>query len=202
MGKGTRTGRGKKGGEGMEQPTPEQMSAFSVENIVDKLPGGKQIVIGTAYRRKAMIDTLHDQGLFTTAEHKALRHYRHHADLADRSILPDSLGKRQGGGAGSGDGPTRTLLNAIRVRDGCERAAGTLADILRAVVVYDMSLSQWAMVRDGATEKCRDRKGVRVCAMEPRAKAVEIARMEIRMAAQRVQAELDADRPEFARKRA
>jgi len=41
-------------------------------------------------------------------------------------------------------------------------------------------------------EKCRDRRGKRICQLEPRKKALDTARVEIRFVARRVQAELDA----------
>lgn len=172
-------------------PTPEQSGhgMFVLEDVTDKRNGGGSITIGKAYRRRPMIDVLADQGLFGTAEVKALRHYRHHADIADRSPVRDSLNKQLGG---TGTGPTVEMLNAIRVRDDCERAAGSLRDILRAVVVYDLSLSQWAITRNGATERCKDKRGKRVCWMEPAKKALEIAQLEIKLVARRVQAELDA----------
>lgn len=175
-------------------PTAEQMGSgqFEVSDIVDKQANGRTLLLGKAYRRKPMIDTLTEQGLFTNAEYKALKHYRHHADMADRSILMDSLGKRVGGSGGSGCGPTVAMLNAMRVKDDCERAAGSLVDILRAVVVYDMSLSQWAMSRNGAIEDCEIKKGQRVCRLKPRQKALAIAKLEIQMAAKRVESELSS----------
>jgi hypothetical protein len=159
-------------------PTPEQMSSFKIEDIHDKASNGATIKLGKAYRRRPMIDTLQD--LFSDAEYKALKHYRHHADVADRSPLKDSLNKAPGGGTGC---PSVEILNACRVRDDCERAAGSLRDILRAVVVYDLSLSQWAMQRSGARQE-----GNR---MKPHKKALAIAQLDISMVAQRVKNELD-----------
>ena len=174
------------------EPTNEQRAdgSFDLLDVVDKLPGGTSVSIGKAYRRRPMIDTLAEQGVFTAAEHKALKHYRHHADIADRSPTRDSLNMQRTGG--SGTGPTVEMLNAVRVRGDCERAAGSLADILRAVVVDDMSLSQWAMRRGGSVETHRVRKGKSETTVEPKSGAVKIARLEIKAAAQRVQAELDA----------
>jgi hypothetical protein len=172
----------------IEGPTREQESAnpFVIEEV-RHVGDGAAVTIGKVYRRKPMIVVL--QSLFSDAEFKALKHYRHHADIADRSPLRDSLDKQV---RGSGTGPTVELLNAIRVRDDCERAAGSLRGILRAVVVYDLSLSQWAMTQSGAIEKCRERDGRRICRMEARDKALRIAHLDIKMAAKRVQAELDA----------
>lgn len=178
----------------MATPTPEQLAGarFDIDDVTDKRRGGGTISIGKAYRRRPMIDILFGQGVFNEPEFKALRHYRHHADMADRSPLRDSL-RNLLRIAGAGMPPSHATLNAIRVRDDCERAAGSLRDILRAVVVDDVSLSQWAMSRFGSREKCREANGKRHCWLEPtRSDAVSMARVEIRIAAQRVQAELDA----------
>lgn len=175
-------------------PTPEQSrhSAFQISDIVDKAKGNVTVTIGKAYRRVPMIDTLHAQGLFTNDEYKALRHYRHHADIADRSPLKDSLANLMRISSGSGNGPTVTMLNAVRVRDDIERAAGSLLDILRAVVVDDVSLSQWCISRGHSAEKCRERKKGRVCAIEATETSLRVAQLEIKMAARRVEAEIAA----------
>lgn len=172
-------------------PTDEQNrgGAFRLEDVTDKRNGGGSITIGKAFRRTPMIDTLAKQGLISEAEHKALRHYRHHADVADRSLIKDSLNKQVGG---SGDGPTHSQAHAAQVASACESAAGSLRDILRSVVVDDLSLSQWAINKSGGIDDCQVKGGARVCRLKPRQKALAIAKLEIQMAAKRVQAELDA----------
>lgn len=175
--------------EAIMGPTPEQANAFVLSEILDR-DGATARKLGKAYRRRPMIDMLLDQDIFTIAEHRALQHYRHHADIADRSPIRDSLAR--GLPSGGGDGPTVAMMNAVRVRDDCERAVGSLREILRAVVVYDQSLSQWAMAQFGSFEDCYQRKGKRVCQLKPRQKALAIAQLDIQIAAQRVQAELDA----------
>lgn len=177
--------------EAILPPPPEQMSAgaFVLTDIIDKRQGGGAIAIGKAYRRRPMIDILMAQGLFTAEEHKALRHYRHHADLVDRSPVRDSLCLQRGG---SGAGPTLTMLSACRLVGGVEAAAGSLKDILRAIVVDDWSLSQWAIQRHGGVEIKRERNGKAATAMEPRHRALVIAKQEMKIAAQRVEAELSA----------
>lgn len=179
--------------EKLEAPPIEQtrFGAFVVEDVTDKRNGGGTITIGKAYRRRPMIDVLADQGLFSQAEHKALRHYRHHADIADRSLVRDSLARAMPH-CGTGDGPTVNTLNAIRLVADVEAAAGSLAGILRAVAVYDVSLSQVAIDRAGGIEECYTRNGSTICQIKPRRRALEIARLEMQVAAQRVQAELDA----------
>jgi hypothetical protein len=166
-------------------PTDEQMAGgvFRLEDIVDRQGTGSRI--GKAYRRQPMILSLRVQGLIDAEQFRALSHYRHHADLANRSPLRDSLCLQRGG---AGPGPSVSILNASRVRDDCERAAGSLADILRAVVIEDMSLSQWAMNRYGVIE---ERDG-NVSRPKPQKRGLQRAQLEIKVAAQRVQAELDA----------
>lgn len=173
-------------------PPHEQAGAFELSAIMDKGPNGVAIVLGKAFRRKPMIDVLYGQGLFSSDEYKALKHYRHHADLADRSPLKDSLANLMRISSGSGNGPTVNTLNAIRVRDDIERAVGSLVDILRAVVVDDLSLSQWCIARGHSAEKCRERKRGRVCAIEASEGALRIAQLEMKIAAGRVEAELSA----------
>jgi len=185
--------KGKSRGKPVEVTAPpaEQMRdvPFVVEPVHDRTATGQLDLKGTAYRRRPMIEVLFDAGTLTVNQLKALRHYRHHADIADRSPVRDSLCLQRGG---SGSGPAVTTLNAVRIVADIEAAAGSLLDILRAVVVYDRSLSQVAIDRAGATEQWRDRKGKRVCSMEPPRKALEIVKLEIRMAAERVEAEIAA----------
>jgi len=172
-------------------PPVEQMrgAAFAVETVHDRKPNGALCLKGVAYRRRPMIDILHEQGLFSQDELKALRHYRHHADLIDGSPTKDSLCIEYGGG---GDGRTITMLNASYLVRSVESAVGTLVDILRAVVVDDTSLSQWAINRYGGIEKRRQRKGRVQVTIEPRDRGLAIARLEMKFAAQRVASELAA----------
>jgi hypothetical protein len=174
------------------RPNEHQADSFTMEPILEKNRNGRNVEIGKHYRRKRMVEVLCAQGLFSSEEAKALKHYRHHADIADKSPLKDSLANLMRISGGTGSGPTVNTLNAIRVRDDVERAAGSLVDILRAVVVDDISLTQWCVSRGKSVEKCRARRAGRVCTIEAPESALRIARMEIQMAAKRVQAELDA----------
>ncbi len=170
-------------------PAAEQLAAFELAEIVDKRRGGVTVTLGKAYRRRRMIDVLRETGLLSADEHKALSHYRHHADIADRSPLRDSIATLLMV-RGSGDEPSLLILNAMRVRDDCEKAAGSLRGILRAVVVDDVSLSQWAIADGGGVEVQRaDRKGTTIRPLHSKLKR---AKLDIQMAAKRVMAELDA----------
>lgn len=172
----------------IQEPTPEQIGAFALEDVMERLRGGRTVAIGRAYRRRRMIDILHDAKVLSGDEHKALHTYRHNADLADRSPLRDSIASLMMI-RGSGEEPSIVLLNAVRVRDDCERAAGSLAPMLRAVVVDDLSLSRWVISQGGGGEVARrNGRGTVVQALK---RPLAIAQMEIQIAAQRVQAELD-----------
>lgn len=150
-------------------PTPEQAarSCFVIGDVLDRDGAGARR-IGKAYRRVRMVEMLHKRGSITDEQARALLHYRHHADMIDRSPVRDSLNQQRGG---SGVGPTVAMLNAARIVGDCERAAGTLRHMLRAVIVDDVTLSEWAMSRGGGRD---------------------MATLEMRMLAGRVMAELTA----------
>lgn len=175
------------------EPTLEQArdGAFALIDIVDKRRGGKSITIGTAYRRTPMIDRLYGDGLFTREEHKALAQYRHYASIAERSPQRDSLARDMPSGGG-GEEPMHHYLNAVAMVGWIEAAAGTLRGILRAVAVDDRSLSQWAIDVAGSQEKRKRYGDGWRTTIEPKPRAFAIAKMEMKMAAQRVHAELEA----------
>ena len=177
-------------------PTPEQAARreYELTDVVDKQADGRSIAIGKANTLVREIARLLNKGVISHAEYKALKHYQHHAEMVDRSLVRDSMANALCSirGTSGGDGPGVAMLNASRVTADCERAAGSLVDILRAVVVNDYTLSQWAMERGGAIEDCTIRKGQRVCRLKPRQKALAIAKLEIQMVAKRVEAELSA----------
>jgi hypothetical protein len=171
-------------------PTPEQQARgeYDLGDVIDR-DGAKALRVGKAYRRVRMVELLQKRGAFSAEDAAALKHYRHHADMIDRSPVRDSLNQHRGG---NGAGPAFSLLVAEQVVRDVERAAGSLRDVLRAVVVDDVSLAQWAIRQAGAIDDCRTIKGVRVCRIRPRKYALESAELEIRMAACRVRGELDA----------
>lgn len=175
------------------EPTPEQMDrgGFYLTEITDKRRGGTNVTIGKAWRRHRMLEHLELSGLLTDGEAKALRHYRHYADRADRSPLRDSIRTllRIGGG---GDEPSVGLLNAIFIRDDLERAAGSLADLLHAVFVDDASIEEIAMARLGSVEHVERKGGRSYSRIRPKRRHVQIVRLEVKIAAQRVEAELEA----------
>lgn len=175
----------------IQEPTPEQIGAFALEEVVERLRSGRTVTIGKAFRRRRMIDILHDAKVLSGDEHKALHTYRHNADLADRSPLRDSIASLMMI-RGSGEEPSIVLLNAASIAAACEQAAGSLCGILRAVVVDDVSLPQWVASQGFARQRTRTRGNRTDTWLEAHPRKVEMARLEIQIAAQRVQAELDA----------
>lgn len=173
------------------EPTPEQRarSVFVEDVVVDRKPG-RNMVIGRAHQRVPIIDILASQSVFTQAEYHALSVYRHYASIADRSPLRDSLNRDPG--KGYREGMTLAVITAHVIASNCERAAGNLADILRAIVVDDLSLSEWVIQKGGGIEVTRQRGGKPKSVIEARERPLHIARIEIRIAAQRVDAELAA----------
>ena len=175
----------------IQEPTPQQIAAFELGEIVEQRRGGGTVAIGKAYRRRRMIDILFDSRVISSDEFKALHTYRHNADLADRSPLRDSIAALMMV-RGSGEEPSIALLNAAYITAACEHAAGSLCGILRAVAVDDFSLAQWVASQGGARERTRHRGGRVDTWLEAHPRKVQVAKLEFQIAAQRVQAELDA----------
>ena len=154
----------------------------------EQLAKGEYRRQGIAYRRVPVIEVLYTDSQITTRQFSGLARYRDVAVAADRSEIEDSVGKLLrncvGGGEGGGDFALRTAIELGRL----ERALGSLRDVARAIAVDDMTISQWAMQQHGSLEK--DRKGV--ISFEPTKKAFKIAWMDIRMAGERLAAEIGA----------
>jgi hypothetical protein len=119
-------------------PTPAQMKRDTY--ALETMPGLRGKV--ARYRKIRQLEALQASGFITLHQYAALKHYRHHADIADKSLTKDSLASFGQTGT-SGNGIPFEVMNAIQVTTSIERAAGRLVDILRAVVVDDKSLSQW-----------------------------------------------------------
>lgn len=175
----------------IEAPTREQLrdGEFELMEINEKRKGG-MIRLGKAYRRTPMIEVLYRQEVISDAELKALRTYRADADLVDRSPVRDSLDRSQGGDGG--DGPLIEWLNASSIVRSCERAAGSLAPLLRAIVVDDWTLQRWVCSLGHGRDRRRERDGRVDTWVEADARQLKLARLDFQMAAKRVQAELDA----------
>lgn len=169
-------------------PTEAQMArdVFKLERQTERGQVG-----GEVYRKVRQLEHLLSADIITPDESKALSVYRMYADIAERSLTKDSLDKALPRGSGDGTIPP-SILNARRMAGIYEAAAGSLCDIMRAVIWEDRSLSQWAIDQAGGIEDCKIKDGVRVCRIKPHQKAFAIAKLEIRMAARRVLAEINA----------
>ncbi len=159
------------------EPTPEQMAtgAFHRELVT--------------YRRTPVIKTLHATGKLSARQYAALHRYADIANLADRSELRSCIDfSVKGNGDGANPFGIRTNIELGRL----ERALGALQPIAHAVAVRDVTLAQWAMQRAGSV--MRDKTlGERIITwFEPRRKAAKVTLIEIRMAGERLAAEIGA----------
>ena len=170
------------------EPTPEQLTrdtyTFERETRAGQVARGH-------YRKVRQLETLTDAGLFTDEQAKALSQYRAWADLCDRSLSRNSLDRHMPG-TPAGDGPSNALIDAKAKVALCEEAAGTLKDVLRAVIVDDASPAAWAMAVFGARDHCRTVAGMRVCYPAAKGWAVKRAKDELRMAARWILSEIGA----------
>lgn len=138
---------------------------------------------GMAYKRVPVIDTMLTRGQITDREHAALRHYRDQACLAERTGVKSCL---DNGPRGSDRGPSAAIISAMLETSRIERELGSLLGITRAVAVNDTSLSEWCVGRFGGRERY-DGKGNFVAVVPINEKKhMEMARMELRMAARRI----------------
>lgn len=172
-----------------EGPTPEQL-AGGVFTETWQIADGKR---ARAYRRVPVIVTLAETGKLSHRQYAALHFYREVASAADRSPLPDSVGRMgevRGGSSGYGMPPA--LLRSLEQLGSLERALGALQGIARAIAVDDMTLSQWAMDRSGSLMRTREIGAKVITWFEPRRKALKLALVDIRMAGERLAAEIGA----------
>lgn len=171
-----------------EGPTPEQL-AGGVFAETWQIADGKR---ARAYRRVPVIDTLWANGKLSARQYYALVRYRDVASAVDRSPLPDSVG-RMGEVRGTGGfGMPPALLRSAQELGSLERALGSLYAIARAIAVDDVTLSQWAMDRSGSTMRTREIGAKVITWFEPRRKALKLALVDIRMAGERLAAEIGA----------
>lgn len=158
------------------EPTPEQQAKGTFQRA------------GLAYRRHAVIDTLRVEHKLTQRQFDGLARYRDIAIADERSPVEDSVGKMMRGACGGNEGQspfaTRATLELARF----ERALGSLRNVARAIAVEDHTISEWAMSQFGSIQ-C-DRRGV--ISFEPSKKAFGTAWMDLRMAGERLAAEIGA----------
>lgn len=155
------------------EPTPERESRNHFRSA------------GMARKLVPVIDTLHNGGFLSEKEWEALNYYRDQASLAEKSPVRSCCDNSPRGGHGPGVAIISALIETGRL----ERDMGQLMDIARAVAVDDMSLTQWCINKHGGREK--QRKGEPTIIV-PRGndstvkRNMDIARMELRMAAHRI----------------
>jgi hypothetical protein len=138
---------------------------------------------GLSRRIIPMIDILAERGVLNPKEHAILAYYRDQAGLADRSPVRSCCDNSPRGG---GHGPGVAIMSATLETARLEREMGSLWELARAVAVDDWSLSRWCIEKFGGRERY-DGKGKLVAVVPINEKRhVEVARMELRMAARRI----------------
>ena len=157
--------------EAYDAPTPEQAA---------KGPFHRELV---TYRRTPVIDTLLAEHKLTQRQYDGLHRYRTVAVNADRSELRSCIDFSV---RGNGEGLPHFGVRMNSELGRLERSLGALCDVARAVAVNDETLSRWAVIRAGGKERTRGT----VTSIEPSAKAFKIAWMDIRMAGERLAAEI------------
>lgn len=187
----TRAKEGAKIAVNLLGPTPEQMARDTFEE--HRIAEGGNITRRTYHKKVRQLEALQKAEILEPGEIGALYVYRLYADLIDGSETRDSLAQMQPRGPGRDVIPA-AIVDARRRVNHFTDAAGSLAAILKAVIVRDVSLSQWAIEQAGAVEE-RRLIGLRtVVVVKPRRQALAQARIDIKMAARRIQAELEAQR--------
>ena len=135
------------------------------------------------YRKIPVIDTMLARDQITPQEHALLGYYRDMASLADKSPLKSCIDFSVKGGD---IGPSAAITSAILETARIERDLGSLRELARAVAVDDKSITQWCIEQFGGRERY-DGNG-KFIALVPvgEAKRVQMATMELRMAARRI----------------
>lgn len=105
-------------------------------------------VIGRAYRRKPLFETMFARHEITREEAQALRYYRERYELSHFSLTRSCLHQRFGRGSAGGASPL--VLRAASEVDRMEAAAGLFLPAFRKVVIDDMSFNRIAMDRYGS----------------------------------------------------
>lgn len=145
---------------------------------------GDYVSAGMAYRRVPVIDTMLTRKQITDREYTALAFYRDQASLAERSPVKSCLDRGVGGDR---DIPAPAVItSAILTTARIERDLGSLAPIARAIAVDDKSLTQWCVEKFGGRERYDGKGGFVAIVPINEKRHVDMARMELRMAAQRI----------------
>jgi len=143
-----------------DQPTPEMQArvAFSLGPVVSEMGD----VLGLAYRRRPLIETMASKGAISPDEIGALRYYRTAFDRSERSPVKSCLNISSSGRAAPAafgmKSATPSMLEAKRKVAMCESIMGHAKDTMRGVVLEDKSFSQIAMERFGSRTVIPPRK--------------------------------------------
>ena len=167
--------------EKFEEPTPEQMGAATYR--ADAVMHVETARASKAYRKVPVINRLLKDGHITKAEWEALAYYADRAALADKSPVRSNCDFSV---RGSSDGPGCAILSAMLETGRIERDLGSLYDIARFVAVEDKTLAQWCIHKWGGRERYDGMdKFIAVVPISEK-RHMDIARLEIRMAAKRI----------------
>jgi hypothetical protein len=153
-------------------PTPEQAANNNFASA------------GMAHRRIPVIDTMLERGQLTDNEHRRLSHYRDQAQMAERSPIKSCLNDSRTGGDHQGLGAA--VVSAMLATGRIERELGSLLDIARAVAVDDVSLSAWCVAKHGGRERYNAAGEFVAVVPVAEKRVMEVARVELRMAARRI----------------
>jgi hypothetical protein len=140
-----------------------------------------------AIRIVPVIDTLLKKGKINYSEHEALERYCALRAQSDRSPIMDSITRLGHISGASGDGPTLRRLCTTDTVDYMRRELGSLLPLIDAIAYESISLTEW-LTRQGKTRiKCDTKRGEKKCAPYADKKYLDIALMELKLGARRIQ---------------
>lgn len=139
---------------------------------------------GAAMKLISPIDKLYDANVLSERQFNALVRYSDVANAAERSEIKSNIDfSVYETGEGLPHFGVRMNIELGRL----ERELGSLREIARALCVEEISLSQWAMRKNGSVERKRPGKGGELIVWhEPSKKALGMATLELRVAAERL----------------
>lgn len=139
----------------IEEPTPELRARVAFDIATIKCEMGK--VIGRAYRRRPLFETMRTAGALSPDEVEALRYYRTAHDRCEYSPMKSCLNVEHGGGGFSASAvafsTSPSIVSARRNVRLCEEGLGFTLATMRAVALQDRSFSELAIDRHGSREK-------------------------------------------------
>lgn len=135
------------------KPTLEQRrkGTFELDDVLDRAPNGKLLVMGQAYKRLPWFETMFRRGMLSDIEVGCLRFYRRAHEASEWSEVKSCLLRDPVGGGG--DGQSRMILEAKDRRAICEQAIGAVLDTMRAIAIRDLNYKAAAIQRFGSRER-------------------------------------------------